>query len=85
MAFSNADDEDLARFLALRIPYKENGGRTGNNVYKELVAEVRLTQKPLDIFICSYLYTGKQTSLSMGSATYLAIVERALQEKTGFL
>ncbi|KAG6867822.1 hypothetical protein C0993_010677, partial [Termitomyces sp. T159_Od127] len=34
--FTREDDERLARYLALRIPDYESGGRRGDNVYKEL-------------------------------------------------
>ncbi|KEP53092.1 Rap1 myb domain protein [Rhizoctonia solani 123E] len=34
--FTTEDDNNLARFIAKRIPEKSEGGRTGNNLYKDL-------------------------------------------------
>ncbi|KAL5635788.1 hypothetical protein ACGC1H_004552 [Rhizoctonia solani] len=34
--FTTEDDNNLARFIAKRIPDKSEGGRTGNNLYKDL-------------------------------------------------
>ncbi|KAG5349571.1 hypothetical protein C0989_003032 [Termitomyces sp. Mn162] len=34
--FTDEDDDNLARYLAIRIPNIEKGGRRGNRVYKEL-------------------------------------------------
>ncbi|KAG8734063.1 hypothetical protein FRC11_012666, partial [Ceratobasidium sp. 423] len=34
--FTTEDDNNLARFIAKRIPDKSDGGRTGNNLYKDL-------------------------------------------------
>ncbi|CAE6423446.1 unnamed protein product [Rhizoctonia solani] len=34
--FTTEDDNNLARFIAKRIPDKLEGGRTGNNLYKDL-------------------------------------------------
>ncbi|CAE7198679.1 unnamed protein product [Rhizoctonia solani] len=34
--FTTEDDNNLARFIARRIPDKSEGGRTGNNLYKDL-------------------------------------------------
>lgn len=39
--FSPEDDERLIRHLASRIPKEFKGGRSGNRIYKELVALVR--------------------------------------------
>ena len=33
--FTEQDDQALCRYLALRIPYKEAGGRLGKAIYKE--------------------------------------------------
>ncbi|TFK45909.1 hypothetical protein OE88DRAFT_1812233 [Heliocybe sulcata] len=35
--FTAEDDLNLAEYLALALPYPEDGGRRGNNIYKELV------------------------------------------------
>lgn len=37
MEYVPADTRFLAEWLALRLPYPEEGGRQGNGVYKELV------------------------------------------------
>ncbi|TFK76205.1 hypothetical protein BDN72DRAFT_953988 [Pluteus cervinus] len=34
--FTEDDDRHLARYLSTRIPYKEQGGRQGDNIYKDL-------------------------------------------------
>ncbi|KAH7911112.1 hypothetical protein BJ138DRAFT_1126305 [Hygrophoropsis aurantiaca] len=36
VAYTPADDANLARYIAYRIPNAEAGGRTGNNLYMEL-------------------------------------------------
>ncbi|KAJ7047127.1 hypothetical protein C8F04DRAFT_1062785 [Mycena alexandri] len=36
-SFTEEDDEHLAYYLAILIPYKSDGGRTGNNIYKLLM------------------------------------------------
>ncbi|CAE6446438.1 unnamed protein product [Rhizoctonia solani] len=40
--FTTEDDNNLARFIAKRIPNKSEGGRTGNNLYKDLCERVIL-------------------------------------------
>ncbi|KAI0345109.1 hypothetical protein BDW22DRAFT_1353978 [Trametopsis cervina] len=37
--FTREEEEFLAQYLAIRIPEKDAGGRAGNGVYKELVAQ----------------------------------------------
>ena len=39
--FTDADEDNLCKWLALRVPYKEYGGRGGNGLYKDLVERVR--------------------------------------------
>ncbi len=35
--FSPQDDFHLAQYLALKVPIKERGGRSGNKLYKDVV------------------------------------------------
>lgn len=39
--FTEEDDQNLIKFIAEKIPYLETGGRLGNNLYLELVKNVR--------------------------------------------
>lgn len=39
--FTKRDDKHLGAYIAKRIPRKEDGGRTGNVIYRELCNEVR--------------------------------------------
>lgn len=48
--YTHDDDMHLAAYIASRIPLKEEGGRTGNVIYKELCEEVRLIPMPLYLF-----------------------------------
>lgn len=43
--FSEEQDYQLCRFIALRIPVKEAGGRTGAGIYKELEQLVSLSDQ----------------------------------------
>ncbi|KAH9914515.1 uncharacterized protein BXZ73DRAFT_6993, partial [Epithele typhae] len=39
--FTYRDEWNLVRYLAVRIPYPETGGRMGNGVYNELMEDAR--------------------------------------------
>lgn len=58
--FTEDDDNQLCRHLALRIPVKEAGGRTGDNVYKELEKLVR----PPDNYDFADIYDLRRPHLS---------------------
>jgi glycosyltransferase A (GT-A) superfamily protein (DUF2064 family) len=34
--FTEEDEQNLANWIATKIPYKETGGRTGNRLYQQL-------------------------------------------------
>jgi len=56
--FTARDDEELARFIALIMPYEGAGGRSGMNIYKRLVECVR----PFP----TYIYTMPNLLISQG-------------------
>jgi len=41
-AFTDDDEKHLCEWIALQIPFKETGGRTGNKLYQKLCAMVRM-------------------------------------------
>ena len=40
--FTEEDETNLCNWIALKIPFKETGGRTGNRLYQQLVEMVQL-------------------------------------------
>lgn len=40
--FTTSDEQHLCEYIALKIPFKESGGRTGNRLYQQLCEKVRI-------------------------------------------
>ncbi|KAJ6537319.1 hypothetical protein B0H10DRAFT_2142594 [Mycena sp. CBHHK59/15] len=47
-SFTNGDDYQLCRYLAILIPVKDDGGRTGQSIYKGLVANAQILPEEYD-------------------------------------
>ncbi len=75
---------NLCRFLALRIPEKEAGGRNGRNTYIELTEKAQYVSSPdflyLDspVLICPFV---GGPELAMGWAAHLGVLEGKIQEE----
>jgi len=90
--FSDLDDHHLCRYLAVTVPDKKDGGRTGNTIYQELEELVRILHlrivfmvfTPTDAFTLCYrplAMTGQKfpRRLELGETTYLAFLAKSIQ------
>lgn len=87
--FSDIDDYHLSRYLATTIPNKQDGGRAGNTLYKELEKLVRILHisvvlNPADAFtLCYHPLTmiGRSVprGVGLGKTTSLAILAKSIQ------
>lgn len=50
--FTDEDETNLCKWIALKIPFKETGGRTGNRLYQQLV---EMVSKRAVIVLTSFL------------------------------
>ncbi|TFY70023.1 hypothetical protein EVG20_g2912 [Dentipellis fragilis] len=84
VAFTEEDRLNLCRWIATKVPYKNDGGRNGNKIYKELVERVSCSYNAsLTILSDLFSVVREVRPVPLGSAPYVAGMEAALQDEAG--
>ncbi|KZT24668.1 hypothetical protein NEOLEDRAFT_1134716 [Neolentinus lepideus HHB14362 ss-1] len=75
--FTREDDVNLAKWLAQTIPFRENGGRQGNNIYKDLCD---LADEPEYTWVARHTWSSWQNRYKKNMVRFDALIEVFVKE-----
>lgn len=69
ISYTDDDDEHLCHWVAQKIPYKDQGGRTGNVIWQQLAELVCYIQQHFHLQPINYHFRGNQVTQIMPGLT----------------